>query len=299
MKSEVPSSSWAGSSGKRRIGIAAPCLLGAIGILGVAPVLHAGPVPTYTLTLTPTDKKAGEAYQQQADDPCVLGDESCKSPVGWYHPITNNGGSEATIDKWSFGTVGKNSPTNLHQWMAGGYLQGKNKDDPVGPFYTFSQLSNVLTCGLIDGCAPAAPTDSIGFFIGIDTNGSSKPQNLSSFDIWECTYSPPGTPGSPASCGWLAGFENPDPGTPNLTDPDTGTGWTNYILTANGLKFSAGNIYAFHAVYQQNGGSDSFFLINGGSPPDEVVPLPGTLALLGLGLLGLIGARRAGAAGTG
>ena len=298
-----------GSSGRRCFGIATACLLGAVGIGGFAPAVHAGPAPLYTLTLTPTDKKAGEAYQQQQDDPCVLGDESCKNPDGWYHPLTNNGGSDSTIDKWSFGTYGKNDASNLHQWMASGYLTGQDKNTEVGPFYTFEQLTNVLTCGLIAGCTPSAPTDKIGFFIGIDTNGSSTPQNLLLFDIWQCDYDDPGKGSTkgPTDCLWLAGYANPTPATPNLTDPDTGTGWTNYILSASGLNFSAGHIYAFHAKYEQNGGADSFFLINAETqacdPQQDPtgcgqIPLPGTLALLGIGLLGLAGIRRADAART-
>ncbi len=295
-----------GSSGRRRFGIVTACLLGVVGLAGFAQAVHADPV--YTLTLTPTDKKAGEAYQQQQDDPCVLGDASCKNPDGWYHPLTNNGGNDSTIDKWSFGTDGKNAPNNLQQWMAPGYLNGQDKNTDVGPFYTFDQLTNVLTCGLISGCTPSAPTDKIGFFIGIDTNGSSTPQNLLLFDIWECPYDAPaaGSTKGPTDCLWLAGFVNPTT-TPNLTDPDTGTGWTNYILSANGLSFSAGHIYAFHAKYDQNGGADSFFLINEATPACDPqqdptgcgqIPLPGTLALLGIGLLGLAGIRRVDATRT-
>ena len=293
---------------RRTIGLVAACLLGSVGLAASLQSAHAWPTVSdysYELTLTHTDKQLGEAYQQQQDDPCVLGDESCKSPADWYYAVTSDGGQAQTIDKWSFGTPAKNSPTNLHQWQASGYLNGKLKEEEVGPFYTYEQLTNVLTCGLIGGCAPAAPADSIGFFIGIDTNGSSVPQHLYLFEIWECPFPLENgkTNKGDSNCKPFAIFldsDRTDSFGPNLNDPDTGTGWTNYILTASGMAFSKDHIYAFHARYDQNGGADSFFLINEGTLPCVPgpennncgqVPLPGTLLLLGAGVLGVAGAR--------
>ena len=55
--------------------------------------------------------------------------------------------------------------------------------------------------------------------------------------------------------GYLKGTQKDDPAGPNLSDPDTGTGWTNYILTPSGMAFSKDLIYAFHPVCDQNGGA--------------------------------------------
>jgi hypothetical protein len=79
-----------------------------------------------------------------------------------------------------------------------------------------------------------------------------------------------------------------------LVDENNGTGWTDGVISQ--INLVSGNYYKFEAVWHNDSdGMEQFWIIPGTST--TAVPEPGTLSLLGVGLLGIaaLGARKASA----
>jgi hypothetical protein len=312
-----------GASGRRRFGSATAGLLAAVDSASrtlnefmrrsalrafrLTAVFVAGPlflVPglasayvTLDLIYTPKDTTA---YQQQQDDPCILGNSDCQAPADWQFIQTpNGGGSNEKVDLWSFGTDPGNQGTTNTQSFTFTPDKGKYKDQLLGPYYTYDQLLAVNPGG--------------SFFIGIDTQGSSTPQYLQQFDIWECAPRNPDNPVAPSDCSLLARYQDstthlPDAGIGGLMDQNVGTGFTNYILKCHddgsgcaNPELTDGKWYAFHAIYWQNGGVDAFFLLDDQSVPCEgscvSIPAPAPISLLAMGAFAAFGFARRRTAG--
>ncbi|MFO1200126.1 MAG: hypothetical protein U1E86_24495 [Burkholderiaceae bacterium] len=249
------------------------------------------------LSVAATPKDLDQAYQQTKDDPCIFGNSDCKSPANWDFADTPTGNQSYNSNLWSY-SLDKASPdksTNNvftdHAWD----LVSKNA--PTLTFYTSTQLYSVL------GCAPG--DTSCGFFIGFDNNRTADPQVLKGFDIWECANKNDVTGvqitgnGNCTQVAQLGASFLDFSMTSNF-----GTGWSDYkFYDPNGnLGFrkqgdGSDYYYAFNLKYMANDGPDSAFLIRSGTPPTPCgieceVPLPGSLSLIGAGLLGLAGLSR-------
>lgn len=213
----------------------------AVGILTASLAGHAWAVISLSVSLT--DRKAGESYQQTQDDPCIFGNSDCKSSTGWNFADTPTGnfkGDNYLTNLWSFSTQTATDGNNdgaiqtAHVWTGADY-----KGNGSFTYYAWDQLFGAL------GCDPTTDT-TCGFFIGFDNNRTGEYQVLIRFDIWECT----GTPSTIASpnCSELAWLGDGTDQTINLIQ-NVGTGWTDYIFTGSNLWFSKDKNYAFNLVY--------------------------------------------------
>jgi len=256
-------------------------------LLSLAPGVASASYIALDLVYTPKPS----AFQQTQDDPCILGNSDCKSPTGWEFVQTpNGGGTNEEVNLWSFGTDPGNQGASNKQSFTYTYKKGQTEYQ-LGPYYTSQQMLSVAPGG--------------SFFIGIDTQGSSRAQYLQLFDVFECAENTANENVSVNTCSLLARYENNTPRVADasfggIMDTNVGTGFTNYILRAanNGSNpvISPDKWYAFHAVYWQNGGVDAFFLLDEQSVTCaegcESVPVPAPLSLIGIGALAAWGSAR-------
>jgi len=136
--------------------------------------------------------------------------------------------------------------------------------DRLSPIYSGSTLLSIMNGGPL--------------LVGVDINDTGTAQTLSGFYMsingtWDDTYT-----GS----------------TGNVLAENNGTGWADYLL-GNFSTFAADASVQFRVVFNNlNDGAENIFVIaNAGTPPPPVqVPEPASLALLGIGMMGLVAARR-------
>lgn len=275
-----------------------PLLRVALAVAGLV-AAQASLAAPITLTLVATPRNQGLSYQQTVDDPCIFGNNDCKSPEGWKYVDTPTGNNDE-VTKWSFGTnPNGQANTNDAAWTR---TEGNGKNEvTVGPYYSYDQL-----LGVLGGTSPGP----VPFFIGIDNNRASDPQYLREFSVYECgdTSLLPTPGGNNSNCTHLARFL--DESTMTSTSPGVmvsnfGTGWSDYKLVGTGLQFASGKYYMFYTHYFANDGPDAFFLLNGETavpctptPQNNqcgLIPLPGTISLLGAALMSggtVLGMRR-------
>ncbi len=207
-------------------------------------------------------------YQQTLNNPCIIGDPSCKEPADFDYTSRS-------------GTPGL--PGSIYTLASPSYL-AQNVSGVIGN----TGLNDVI------------PTS---FQIGIDENTSSSGSGgdfeyLVSFLTYDCGTTNPsfagaGTGGAalstPPAAGCVLSVANSyQPGTPTplpFVNGAQGNGYSDALLS--GFALTSGHYYIFVAqISNDTDGMEEFFLIPSGSAP---IPEPGTLVLFGSGMLGVAG----------
>ena len=214
------------------------------------------------ITFQASDTLGVNVFQQTNNNPCVIGDQSCKEPSGM------------TYNSWS-GTPNA---------QGGSY-------DLFSPVYM--ALSPFTAPGSFSG--QNIPTS---FTIGVDENISAgaSAEVLQFFKVWDCTG--PVTSGSFFSGGGnntnvsqctAVDTNNSFTTVTSIPNEHNGNGFSDFILT--GFSLTSGHFYEFEAsVSNDTDGMEEYFIIPAGAP--AFTPEPGTLVLFGSGLLGLAGILR-------
>jgi hypothetical protein len=200
-------------------------------------------------------------FQQQQNDPCVIGDQSCQEPAGF------------TFNSWS-GTPNAQGGTY----------------DLFSPVY---QAVDPFT----DPTSFSGQHIPISFTIGVDENISAGANTgaevLNFFKVWNCTgpvtagtfHAGGGNNVNVAQCTAVDLANSFTTVTP-IPNMNNGNGFSDFILT--GFSLQAGQFYEFEAsVSNDTDGMEQFFIIPAGQP--AFVPEPGTLMLFGSGLIGIAG----------
>lgn len=146
------------------------------------------------------------------------------------------------------------------------FKQGGNISDydEVSPTYTVSQFP-FLTFNVAIDVNTAKHEETLQLFsVSVDTDGAAGPLGFEEF----YTFAGPSLIGNGSA---------------------NGNGFGDWMLESVDLSsFAADALVSFHAVWDgASGGAESFFLVDTEASPPPPVPEPGTLLLMGLGLLGI------------
>jgi len=196
-----------------------------------------------------------DVFQQTTNNPCVIGDPSCKEPSGMFYD-RNSGSPGSTYDLYS--TVYLAAASNnfgLNQIPLSFFI---GVDDNFSNISEHLVAFNTYTCsGPVSTANTSAATSAACAGAAIDQPNS-----------WNSS-----TPGYSLK---------------DMSLSDNGNGYSNFIL--KNFSLTAGTFYAFRAIVSEdNDGFEEFFIIPAGSPP---VPEPVTSALVGTGLVALFFVRR-------
>jgi hypothetical protein len=232
---------------------------GAIAVLLLA--VGFAPSASATITFQASNTLGVNVFQQQQNDPCVIGDQSCQEPAGF------------TFNSWS-GTPN---------------AQG-------GSYDLFSPVYQAVS-PFSDPASFSGQQIPISFTIGVDENISAGANTgaevLNFFKVWDCTgpvtqgtfFAGGGNNANAAQCTAVDAANSFTTVTP-IPNLNNGNGFSDFILT--GFSLQAGHFYEFEAsVSNDTDGMEEFFIIPAGQP--AFVPEPGTLMLFGSGLLGMAG----------
>lgn len=213
-----------------------------------------------TITFQASDTLGVNVFQQTNNNPCVIGDQSCKEP----------------------GTMTYNSWSGTPNAQGGSY-------DLFSPVY--KAISPFTVPGSFSG-----QNIPVSFTIGVDENISAGAgaEILLAFNVYDCGTIGPVTQGTffsgggnntgVAGCTLVAA--NSYTGPTSIPNEHNGNGFSDFILT--GFSLTSGHFYEFEAsVSSDTDGMEEFFIIPAGSP--AFTPEPGTLMLFGSGLVGIAG----------
>jgi hypothetical protein len=205
------------------------------------------PMPA-AATITLDSSASTPTFQQQLNNPCVIGDQSCQEPL------------------------------NFNATQVSGTPGGGN-----GSTYDLSSPIYQAGAGVIGN--PGTTPDIIPqtFKIGIDMNFATG-QGLEQIQFWKTFH----CVGTAVTCGSLGAFSldaanSYQPGSPqNIFNNNNGNGKSDALL--NGFSLVAGDFYLFEVMWANDtDGMEEFFIVPGGTAAP--VPEPATLMLLGSGLL--------------
>jgi hypothetical protein len=225
----------------------------AVAVLALVPTLASA-----TITFQASDTLGVNVFQQTLNNPCVIGDQSCKEP------------GTMTYNSWSGTPNAQNSTYDLFSPVY----------QALSPFSVPSSFSG--------------QNIPISFTIGVDENISAGAgaEILQFFKVWDCTG--PVTAGTFVGSGNNANVSqctavdvaNSFTTVTTIPNEHNGNGFSDFILT--GFSLTSGHFYEFEAsVSSDTDGMEEFFIIPAGSP--AFTPEPGTLMLFGSGLLGMAG----------
>ncbi len=272
-------------------------------ILAVGLMLLGAPGAFAAITLDQSGSP-GTVFQQTFDNPCVIGDSSCKQPT--VGATTNN------FDYTQFSSTPDTSWNGNTTTGGTAFNTTPGKYDLTSPV-PFNSTAIATTKGaFLDDDGPYLAASAVGFDpvkgsdtipssfrIGIDENFANNTENLIAFRTWVSTDFNQGTGAGTWNIDAGNSFQPASP--VNLVGLNNGNGFSDAIL--KGFSLIPGQYYFFEAVYglQFSGtgprpagadgdGMEEFFLIPLTSLP---VAEPGVILLLGAGLIGLgIVARR-------
>lgn len=148
---------------------------------------------------------------------------------------------------------------------------GNQTYDEFSPTYTYAQISGIVGTG--------------SFVMGFDINSTTKPIATETLDLFTMLVN--GVV--------VASYDPASPGTA-LQIPNNGNGFSDALIKGFSLAgLGSGDLISFHTIINNaTDGREEFFLVNG--DPTKA-PEPASLALLGIGIAGLVGATRRRSAG--
>jgi hypothetical protein len=228
-----------------------PVLLLALAVM-LAPMTASAAISFVT-----SDVSTLTVFQQTLNNPCVIGDQSCKEPANMDYTAVS-------------GTPGGNN--------------GSSYD-------LFSPVYQAHTGGVVGVAGPTPDLIPTSFTIGVDQNiaaGANPPNEyLVAFRTYLCTGFSATNQGGTTNPGTGCA---PDPGNTYTGAPTAipnqhnGNGFSDILLT--GFSLVSGSYYVFEAVISNDSdGMEEFFIIPSGSP--AVTPEPASILMLGTTLIGI------------
>jgi hypothetical protein len=245
--------------------------------LGLAVLTILGPSAASAELLLVTE---GASYQQTTNNPCVIGDTSCKQGGFIYTYFTGTPDWDMPSGTTTKGVYDVTSPVDF---MAGN-LGAKGTFTGEGPYTVVSGANTPVTAP--DGI----PSQ---FLIGIDINYAGNATNSDNFEqlvyfktfiyndithIWELSQ----------ENSYIPTLEDGITPNPTALAAHNGNGYSDAVLSGFVLPMGA-KVYFQAKMTNDSDGMEQFFIIPGSTPN---VPIPGSLLLLAPGLAGLVAWRR-------